>query len=226
MAKENTESDEEDVKNKPKSSVFNRLQSSSLQGRTLAFNRVGNNNMLRPFAFWRLKVGTQSKSSVFTKIKSSEESPSSSHSQEKTSVFGRLDKTNEVQSAIPSHMKRLSTLNVSRDGSLRVKRPTVVFAGHKAHPNPSEEVIEKEQASSNHITVRELDDSNSEIELARTPKTLEDGGQVTVDELKELNLRTPDEPHPIYVSSLLTFEEEKEYFNLLGEHKDVFAWSY
>jgi len=39
-----------------------------------------------------LKVGTQFKPSVFTEIKSSEESPSLSRSQEKTSVFGRLGK--------------------------------------------------------------------------------------------------------------------------------------
>jgi len=47
-----------------------------------------------------------------------------------------------------------------------------------------------------------------------------------VDELKELNLGTPEDPRPIYVSSLLTSEEDKEYFNLLREYKDVFAWSY
>ena len=74
--------------------------------------------------------------------------------------------------------------------------------------------------------VREVDNSYSEIELAETPETLEDGGQATVDELKELNLGTPEEPRPIYVSSLLTSEEENEYFNLLGKYKDVFAWSY
>ena len=71
--------------------------------------------------------------------------------------------------------------------------------------------------------MQEVDDSDSEIELAETPKTLEDGGQAMVDELKELNLGTLEEPCPIYVSSLLTSEEEKEYFNLLGEYKDVFA---
>jgi len=47
-----------------------------------------------------------------------------------------------------------------------------------------------------------------------------------VDELKELNLGTSEEPHLIYVSSLLTPKEEKEYFDLLLEYKDVFAWSY
>jgi len=38
-----------------------------------------------------------------------------------------------------------------------------------------------------------------------------------VDELKELNLRTSEEPLPIYVSSLLTPKEEKEYFDLLSK---------
>ena len=82
--------------------------------------------------------------------------------------------------------------------------------------------------SSNHITIRKCDDSesDSEIELAETPKTLKDGGQATVDDLEEPNLGTKDEPCPIYVSALLTQEEEKEHFGLLSEYKDVFPWSY
>jgi len=44
--------------------------------------------------------------------------------------------------------------------------------------------------------------------------------------VKEMNLGTKEVPCPIYVSSLLTQEEEKEYFDLLSEYKDVFAWSY
>ena len=89
-----------------------------------------------------------------------------------------------------------------------------------------EELKQEEQASSNRIIVLEVNDSDVEIELAKTPETLEDGGQATVDELKELNPRTSEEPRPIYVSSLLTPKEEKEYFDLLLEYKDVFAWSY
>jgi len=74
--------------------------------------------------------------------------------------------------------------------------------------------------------VQEVDNSDSKNELAETPQSLEDGGQATVNELKELNLGTLEEPRPIYVSSLLTSEEEKEYSNFLGKYKDVFAWSY
>ena len=49
---------------------------------------------------------------------------------------------------------------------------------------------------------------------------------MTVDELKELNLGTDKEPCLIYVTSLLTPEEESKYFELLMEYKDVFACTY
>ena len=52
------------------------------------------------------------------------------------------------------------------------------------------------------------------------------GGQAIVDELKELNLGTDKEPCPIYVSLLLTPDEESKYFELLMEYKDLFAWTY
>ncbi|KAL0420211.1 UNVERIFIED_CONTAM: hypothetical protein Slati_3044000 [Sesamum latifolium] len=55
---------------------------------------------------------------------------------------------------------------------------------------------------------------------------LEDGVQATVDELKELNLGTTEEPRPIFVSALLSPEEEEKYFKTLGEYKDVFACTY
>ena len=49
---------------------------------------------------------------------------------------------------------------------------------------------------------------------------------MNVDELKEINLGTDKEPRLIYVSSLLTLEEESKYFELLMEYKDVFTWTY
>ena len=63
-------------------------------------------------------------------------------------------------------------------------------------------------APSHHITVRECEDSDSETELAETPKTLRDGGQAMVDDLKELNLGTAEVPRPVYISASLTPEEE------------------
>jgi len=65
-----------------------------------------------------------------------------------------------------------------------------------------------------------------EVEAIEAPKTIEDGGQPTVDELKELNLRTKEDPRPICVSTILMLEEEKQYFHLLFEYMDAFAWNY
>ena len=64
------------------------------------------------------------------------------------------------------------------------------------------------------------------LEPTEAPETLQDGGQATVDELKELNLGTKEDPRPIYVSTMLTLEEENQYFYLLSEYRDILAWSY
>lgn len=48
----------------------------------------------------------------------------------------------------------------------------------------------------------------------------------TVDELKEVSLRTTKEPRPTFNSVLLTPEEEEGYLKLLVEYKDVFSWTY
>jgi len=44
-----------------------------------------------------------------------------------------------------------------------------------------------------------------------------------VDELKEFNLRISEEPRAIYIRSLFTSKEEKEYFDVLSKCKGVFA---
>ena len=59
-----------------------------------------------------------------------------------------------------------------------------------------------------------------------TPPKMEDGGQATIDELREINLGTTDEPKPIFVSTILNNEEVVQYEQLLREYKDVFAWGY
>ena len=78
-----------------------------------------------------------------------------------------------------------------------------------------------------HVTAETDSESDaSDDEPNEAPRAIEDGGQAPIDELKELNLGTSEEPRPIYVSSLLTPEEESKYFELLMEYKDVFAWTY
>ena len=55
---------------------------------------------------------------------------------------------------------------------------------------------------------------------------MKERGQATIGEIKELNLGTEKEPHPIYVSIRLMPKEEEEYFILLFEYEDVFTLSY
>ena len=55
---------------------------------------------------------------------------------------------------------------------------------------------------------------------------MEDGVQVTVDELKEIDLRITEEPRPTFINVFLTLEEGEGYLKLLVEYKDVFAWTY
>ena len=63
-----------------------------------------------------------------------------------------------------------------------------------------------------------------EEEAEEAPSPLEDGDQSTIDELKEVNLGTIEEPRPTFISAQLTDEEEREYVSVLTTYKDVFAW--
>jgi len=59
-------------------------------------------------------------------------------------------------------MKRFSTLDVKMDGSLRVKRLTVILTSQPKSSSSNEKSEEEQVTSSNHITIRECDDSDSE----------------------------------------------------------------
>ena len=107
---------------------------------------------------------------------------------------------------------------------LNVNRCTLVISCETSS-NSKGKVEEEERISSNHVTVQETNDLEAEVEPA-VPKTLEDGAQATIDELKRLNLGTKEDLRPIYMIDMLMLEEEKEYFKLLSKYRDVFTWSY
>ncbi|XP_038904278.1 uncharacterized protein LOC120090632 [Benincasa hispida] len=66
----------------------------------------------------------------------------------------------------------------------------------------------------------------TEEEVEDTSQGLEDGGQSTVYELKEVNLGTVEEPRPTFISASLSEGDENKYMSLLTECRDVFTWSY
>ena len=109
--------------------------------------------------------------------------------------------------------------------SLKAKRRTIIHINRlRKQVDQVEEENETLVFPTYHVTV-ETDSgfSSSNDEPDEAPHAIEDGGQATVNELKELNLGTTDEPLLIFISALLTPAEEKEYLELLTEYKDVFA---
>ncbi|KAM1054793.1 hypothetical protein ACFX2C_002110 [Malus domestica] len=138
----------------------------------------------------------------------------------------RLAEKDDIRSSIPSRMKRQAILEVNTVGSLKVKRHTIIHTGQSSC-QLAQEVNTKEEAQDVfHITIQEGEEEILEEDVIAAPSQLEDGGQATVDDLKELNLGTSEEPKPIFVSALLSADEIEKYYQLLLEYKDVFAWTY
>ena len=74
------------------------------------------------------------------------------------------------------------------------------------------------------VTIEFNSDSKySKDKPGNAPQAFEDGEQAIVDELKELNLSTSEDPRLIYLSMLLSPSQEKIYFELLLKYKDVFC---
>ncbi|KAL0401720.1 UNVERIFIED_CONTAM: hypothetical protein Slati_4201900 [Sesamum latifolium] len=127
-------------------------------------------------------------------------------------------------------------LIISCDKVLKVKLQTIIFTKAQEDDDDDKEsvassyhisceIIEDEVATTYHITLSE-EDSVEEEDAEIAPPELEEGVKTTVDELKEINLGDVENPRPIYISALLTDDEEEAYVELLHEFKNVFAWSY
>ncbi|XP_074271002.1 uncharacterized protein LOC141594921 [Silene latifolia] len=207
----------------PRSSVFNRLGE---REETVRVQLTSDPQQQRQSASVFTRIGrNEVKKSVFSRIGNSKVQKRCRQKQKKSSKTEvAIDLSKDIHSVIPSKMKRHHEVEITMDKSLKVKSRTVIFT------NPQEESSQRKIArdfvSSNHVTAQECPNLEDEIEVGEIPKTLEDGVQATVDDLKGINLGTNEEPRPVYVSSLLTVQEQTEYVELLSEYKDVFAWSY
>ena len=58
------------------------------------------------------------------------------------------------------------------------------------------------------------------------PRELKEGGQATIDELREVNLGDEGENKPTFISANLTEQESQKYIMCLKAYRDVFAWNY
>ena len=102
--------------------------------------------------------------------------PIDSHSQNSINSEVQWEKkaNDEIRSSIPSCMKCNSTLDISTEGSPKVKRRTIVHTSQSlVHNEQIEEV-----SSSFHITAEEdilSDDEATNEEVDEAPPALEDG---------------------------------------------------
>ena len=89
-------------------------------------------------------------------------------------MFDRLGNTYKAQ----THMKHVSTLEVKNNGSLKVKRCTLVITSCEASSNSKGKIEKEEQDFSNQVTVQEIGDLEAKVETAEALETLEDGGKL------------------------------------------------
>ncbi|KAA0066956.1 uncharacterized protein E5676_scaffold595G00600 [Cucumis melo var. makuwa] len=107
---------------------------------------------------------------------------------QRSSVFNRITFSAirpSVFQRVPSRMKRKMFVSVNTEGSLKVKRHDVVFT----RPEDNEPEDEVDVTGCCHVTIEETSDHDIfEEDAEAAPLSLEDGGQSTIDELKEVNL--------------------------------------
>nr|GMD40709.1 uncharacterized protein LOC109150426 [Ipomoea batatas] len=148
------------------------------------------------------------------------------------SHHAEVESSKRLRSMIPSHMRRETDIHISCGEVLIVQPRTIVHTRVQKGENEesvgsSDDVVppQGEEASSFHITL--CDETPIEGEdVEEAPHELEEGVRAAIDELKEVDLGTPENPRPIFISTLLSNEDEEIYVTLLKEYIDVFAWTY
>ena len=86
-------------------------------------------------------------------------------------MFSRLGEVNEVQSFVPSCMKCVFAFDVKTNGSLKVKRRTLVITSYETSSNSNGKIKDEEQPSSHPITIQEADDLEDDTKSVEVPNT-------------------------------------------------------
>nr|GLL44514.1 uncharacterized protein LOC109175453 [Ipomoea trifida] len=134
------------------------------------------------------------------------------------SQHAEVESSKRLRSTIPSRMRRETNIHISCGKVLKVQPRTIVHTRVQKGENEesvgsSDDVVppQGEEASSFHITL--CDETPIEGEDAEeAPHELEEGVRAAIDELKEVDLGTPENPRPIFISTLLSNEDEEIYY--------------
>nr|GLL31617.1 uncharacterized protein LOC109175453 [Ipomoea trifida] len=169
----------------------------------------------------------ESQRSVFDRLGSNPQAPKRKSIHERLGVVQDVknnashpveaEPSKRPRSMIPSRMRRETDIHISCGEVLKVQPRTIVHT--RVHKGENEESVgssddvappQGEEASSFHITLcDEIPIEGEDAEEA--PLELEEGVRAAIDELKEVDLGTPENPRPIFISTLLSNEDEKIY---------------
>ena len=92
-----------------------------------------------------------------------------------------IDEFKEIQSAIPSRMKRQSNWVVTTGETLKEKQHTIVTTRQAFKDGGNEEI---EVLSSNHISAEEKEEVPQLEDAQKTPVSFKERNQGTINELK------------------------------------------
>ncbi|KAG8382601.1 hypothetical protein BUALT_Bualt05G0094500 [Buddleja alternifolia] len=179
-------------------SIFDRL--STPTARPSIFGRLGSSSRI-PNVQDRLGATSIPQGSVFNRLGggSTQQLKKRNHAGE-TDMAGSRNNNQTLILSQPQGSKS-SLVVITMDGTVKVKQRIISNSRRSNENNPNEDEVEV-IISSNYAAVDEDSDpeaSNDEIQEA--PSQLEDGGQATVDELKELNLVTDEKVRQVFSTS-------------------------
>lgn len=87
----------------------------------------------------------------------------------------------------------------------------VLLDTNATQTKPSTSVCNQLQSSTPNLAQVQPEADDLEIQIQPAPPRLEDGTEATVDDLKEINLGSPEDPKPVFVSALMPDEEMQAY---------------
>ncbi|KAM1569424.1 hypothetical protein PS1_034872 [Malus domestica] len=179
----------EEPKPAPRTSVFERLNYS--KPRISALDRISGRDQTSVFK--RLETPTPQRS-VFERLSKPKKQSGTARSLPQRSALDRLEETKKpsrnrkttpkgekldslagkdnVQSLIPSRMKRQATLEVDIKGPLKVRRRTIIYTGQSSWQQTQEDRIEEEAQEDKEDEILEEDVTSSSVNSKSSPQSL------------------------------------------------------
>ncbi|KAM2961478.1 hypothetical protein FF1_031048 [Malus domestica] len=211
----------EEPKPAPRTSVFERLNYSKPRIATL--DRISGRDQTSVFK--RLEMPTQQRS-VFERLSKPKKQSGTARSPPQRSALDRLEETkkpsrnrkttpkgekldslagkNDVQSLIPSRMKRQATLEVDTKGPLKVRRRTIIYTGQSSRQQTQEDCTEEKAREDKEDKILEEDVTSGSVNSKSSPQSLgacSKNMPVKPSEVEGWTYVTPKKLHKKHMSS-------------------------